>query len=241
ETGDRTLQNTSPPQNQQSSRPSTAQPQKNSGNQGNSATSGGQQSVPTNQQNGVSQGNAATSGGQQSRPSNTNTNHQVQSHGSTGASVAPPAGRKGVCTQDPNPGECRGAFPRFYFNKKTDQCDCFLYGGCGDEAIESSWLTLSECHANCIPNNKEEGPRCKQLPKQDIQVFTDPSVCRDDLTNCENSRDQCNIYPAFRKGCARTCGLCTDVVAVSQAPDTSNINDQELISSLGGQNRNSNN
>jgi len=84
--------------------------------------------------------------------------------------------RAELCLVEPNPGECRGAFPRFYFNDKLDQCDCFLYGGCGNEGLDSSWLTLKECTDSCVPSNMTQGPRCNQLPKQDIQTFLQPSI-----------------------------------------------------------------
>jgi len=80
-------------------------------------------------------------------------------------------GREPRCLTEPNPGECRGAFPRFFYNATSDQCDCFLYGGCGEEAIQSSWLSLTECNDVCQPGLRTEGPRCTNLPEQNIQRF----------------------------------------------------------------------
>ncbi|XP_047501703.1 papilin-like isoform X2 [Penaeus chinensis] len=82
-----------------------------------------------------------------------------------------PARRHPLCGVIPDPGECRAAFPRYYFNAKTNQCDCFLYGGCGDEGLESSYMTLNECQATCSPANTFEGPNCKKVFQDDGIIF----------------------------------------------------------------------
>ncbi|XP_063598131.1 papilin-like isoform X2 [Penaeus indicus] len=82
-----------------------------------------------------------------------------------------PARRHPLCGVVPDPGECRAAFPRYYFNVKTNQCDCFLYGGCGDEGLESSYMTLQECQTTCFPANTSEGPNCKEVFQDDEIIF----------------------------------------------------------------------
>ncbi|XP_042872691.1 papilin-like isoform X2 [Penaeus japonicus] len=91
------------------------------------------------------------------------------------AADARPARRHPLCGVMPNPGECRAAFPRYYFNTRTNQCDCFLYGGCGDEGLDSSYMTLHECTATCFPANTLEGPNCKEV-FQDDGIFFEPAA-----------------------------------------------------------------
>lgn len=77
-------------------------------------------------------------------------------------------GRKPGCRELPSPGECRGAFPRYYYDEKSDQCSCFLWGGCVDDVQfedpipYNNWPTLEDCVESCVPGNKEMGPSCEQ-------------------------------------------------------------------------------
>ncbi|KAK7078800.1 Serine peptidase inhibitor, Kunitz type 2 [Halocaridina rubra] len=80
-----------------------------------------------------------------------------------GNTIAKPARRHHTCGVLPPSGDCRAAFPRYYYNNDTDQCECFLYGGCGHEGLKYSYRNLAECHQTCLPGNKEEGISCKQI------------------------------------------------------------------------------
>ncbi|XP_066938542.1 uncharacterized protein [Macrobrachium rosenbergii] len=82
--------------------------------------------------------------------------------------------RHPMCGVTPPTGDCRAAFPRYYYNPRTDQCDCFLYGGCGQEGLKYSYRTLEECVATCHPLNTEEGPVCEELFSE--EVFFDTPV-----------------------------------------------------------------
>ncbi|KAK4292719.1 hypothetical protein Pmani_034531 [Petrolisthes manimaculis] len=75
------------------------------------------------------------------------------------------------CGVMPDPGECRGAFPRYFFNTTTNQCDCFLYGGCPFEGLQSSYKSLDECIGHCSPENTEEGPKCRHIFRDDVKIF----------------------------------------------------------------------
>ncbi|KAK7073927.1 hypothetical protein SK128_024758 [Halocaridina rubra] len=67
--------------------------------------------------------------------------------------------RQRSCGLIPSPGDCLAAFPRYYFNESSNQCDCYLFGGC-DEG-EGSYRSIEECHQKCLPEKKEEGQSCK--------------------------------------------------------------------------------
>nr|XP_027208008.1 POU domain, class 6, transcription factor 2-like [Penaeus vannamei] len=97
--------------------------------------------------------------------------HVQRSNATSPQFAARPAGRHFLCGVIPDPGECRAAFPRYYFNTQTNQCDCFLYGGCGDEGLESSYSTLNECRATCLPAIQFEGPNCKKVFQDDDILF----------------------------------------------------------------------
>jgi hypothetical protein len=42
-----------------------------------------------------------------------------------------PKAQANRCALEPDPGTCRAAIPRFYFDKKENQCKEFIWGGCG--------------------------------------------------------------------------------------------------------------
>jgi hypothetical protein len=45
-------------------------------------------------------------------------------------------------------GPCDGAFPRWYFNAKSGECEMFSYGGCGGN--ENNFETKEACAKECI-------------------------------------------------------------------------------------------
>nr|C8YJ97.1 RecName: Full=Tabkunin 5; AltName: Full=Serine protease inhibitor 5; Flags: Precursor [Tabanus yao]ACS72292.1 serine protease inhibitor 5 [Tabanus yao] len=52
-----------------------------------------------------------------------------------------------VCDQPKAVRRCFAAFPKFYFNSSSGQCEGFIYGGCGGN--ENNFNTLEECNAKC--------------------------------------------------------------------------------------------
>lgn len=46
------------------------------------------------------------------------------------------------CNQEPEVGQCNAAIPIFYFNKNTNKCDTFIWGGCNGVV---PFKTLQEC------------------------------------------------------------------------------------------------
>ncbi|GBM17494.1 Kunitz-type U19-barytoxin-Tl1a [Araneus ventricosus] len=53
-----------------------------------------------------------------------------------------------ACVEDKKVGPCRGAFPRFFFDKQTGQCGSFNYGGC--EGNSNNFMSKEDCEAVCI-------------------------------------------------------------------------------------------
>ncbi|CAF0851289.1 unnamed protein product [Brachionus calyciflorus] len=52
-----------------------------------------------------------------------------------------------VCKLDMEIGPCRGLIKRFYFNKTSQKCEEFNYGGC--KGNKNNFLSLHECRSGC--------------------------------------------------------------------------------------------
>ncbi|MCB9553322.1 MAG: hypothetical protein H6705_15865 [Myxococcales bacterium] len=52
-----------------------------------------------------------------------------------------------LCALPPESGDCDGAFPRWYFNDDSGQCEEFVYGGCGGNG--NNFETREACEARC--------------------------------------------------------------------------------------------
>jgi len=50
---------------------------------------------------------------------------------------------KDICKQPQIVGSCRGAFPRWWFNDATKNCELFAYGGC--DGNENNFVSQEEC------------------------------------------------------------------------------------------------
>ena len=48
-----------------------------------------------------------------------------------------------VCRLREEPGPCRAAFPRFFFDTNTGQCRLFIYGGC--QGNKNNFRSLQAC------------------------------------------------------------------------------------------------
>ncbi len=51
------------------------------------------------------------------------------------------------CGLPPDAGDCDGAFPSWYFNAASAQCEAFTYGGCGGNA--NRFQSIEECQNAC--------------------------------------------------------------------------------------------
>jgi len=53
-----------------------------------------------------------------------------------------------VCVLPIDRGPCDGAFKRYAFNRDTNQCEPFVYGGCGGNA--NNFATIEDCYGACV-------------------------------------------------------------------------------------------
>ncbi|KAL2081279.1 hypothetical protein ACEWY4_023132 [Coilia grayii] len=81
---------------------------------------------------------------------------------------------KNPCHLPDNPGPCRGLVPRYFFDRRSQLCKRFFYGGCYGNA--NNFRTLKECQAKCqqpaIPPKKDDP---KEFPAPS-NVVTEPPV-----------------------------------------------------------------
>ncbi|GBM17505.1 Papilin [Araneus ventricosus] len=52
------------------------------------------------------------------------------------------------CNLEKEVGPCRAAFRRYFFNKRTGQCEKFIYGGC--QGNENNFESQQECENHCL-------------------------------------------------------------------------------------------
>ncbi len=50
-----------------------------------------------------------------------------------------------ACSLPAAPGDCDGAFEKFYYDPTDGNCKTFLWGGCGEYPFD----TLEDCEAGC--------------------------------------------------------------------------------------------
>ena len=55
----------------------------------------------------------------------------------------------GVCGMPKKAGGCKVYGPRFFFNNETEECESFIFGGCGPNG--NNFKTLEECEDTCEP------------------------------------------------------------------------------------------
>ncbi|XP_059931843.1 kunitz-type protease inhibitor 2 isoform X1 [Gadus macrocephalus] len=58
-----------------------------------------------------------------------------------------PQDSKDHCLEGPEPGPCRAAFPRFFYQPSTGSCLSFIYGGC--RGNKNRYETLDDCMSKC--------------------------------------------------------------------------------------------
>ncbi|KAK7109945.1 hypothetical protein V1264_013898 [Littorina saxatilis] len=58
------------------------------------------------------------------------------------------AAAKEGCEEPQAPGNCKGYFPRFWFDSNAQACVEFVYGGCQGNA--NNYPTVGECKNACL-------------------------------------------------------------------------------------------
>ncbi|KAM9853333.1 kunitz-type protease inhibitor 2 [Aulostomus maculatus] len=62
-----------------------------------------------------------------------------------------------LCEAEPQPGPCRAAFKRWYYDSKTGSCQTFIYGGCSANRnnYESEEICMNTCTVTVLPSSKK--------------------------------------------------------------------------------------
>eukprot|EP01084_Bolivina_argentea_P029884 55445_1 len=97
-----------------------------------------------------------------------------------------------VCALPAATGPCRAAFPRYFYNSNTGQCESFTFGGCDGNG--NNFETLQECQSSC--------PR---------------PICGGFGADCASFHDGCNDCKCFADG-TQTCTKRTCIAFVVLEP-----------------------
>lgn len=88
-----------------------------------------------------------------------------------------------VCLQAKEKGPCEAMIKSYYYNKNSDTCEVFWYGGCHGNG--NRFGEINQCRAHCIdteePTKLHISPRLERLPSADppqTQDFSVPDDCK---------------------------------------------------------------
>ena len=120
--------------------------------------------------------------------------------------------RSDSCDLPADPGLCKAAFSRWYFDTNTGTCEPFVYGGCGGN--ENNFETLGDCESSCAtPVTCEDG---------DGTVYN--------VGDSFDAGDGCNTCTCTDSGLI----ACTLMACVCTTPYTLCKNAKQCARSLGG-------
>uniref|UniRef100_A0A8D2KYY7 BPTI/Kunitz inhibitor domain-containing protein n=1 Tax=Varanus komodoensis TaxID=61221 RepID=A0A8D2KYY7_VARKO len=60
---------------------------------------------------------------------------------------APSSFRPDICDLPVDPGHCKAYIVRYYYNRATNRCQKFIYGGCKGNG--NNFKTLEQCQKTC--------------------------------------------------------------------------------------------
>jgi hypothetical protein len=66
------------------------------------------------------------------------------------------------CSAVPEPGLCKGYFPKYFFNVTSQRCEQFIYGGCGGN--ENNYESANDCKKSCgglLVFERDVKPKCQ--------------------------------------------------------------------------------
>ncbi|XP_070564710.1 tissue factor pathway inhibitor-like [Ptychodera flava] len=108
------------------------------------------------------------------------------------------------CCEEPQPGSCQGAIPRYYYDCEKEECEMFWWSGC-DEAL-NNFESKEECGWVCADTDEKPG-QCPEL---------------EDFDNCEAECDWDEDCEDKMKCCFNGCApVCTQPLAKGPCPDGS--------------------
>uniref|UniRef100_A0A8D2KZ06 BPTI/Kunitz inhibitor domain-containing protein n=1 Tax=Varanus komodoensis TaxID=61221 RepID=A0A8D2KZ06_VARKO len=76
--------------------------------------------------------------------------------------------RPDICDLPVDPGHCKAYIVRYYYNRATNRCQKFIYGGCKGNG--NNFKTLEQCQKTCVGEWEGPGDVCR-LPR-------DPGPCK---------------------------------------------------------------
>uniref|UniRef100_A0A803W042 Tissue factor pathway inhibitor n=1 Tax=Ficedula albicollis TaxID=59894 RepID=A0A803W042_FICAL len=85
------------------------------------------------------------------------------------------AEKQRACLLPPDDGPCRALVPRWYYDRHTQSCQQFTYGGCYGNA--NNFLTFDDCEKSCWTIKKDEIIFSAEVPKL-CRMEADGGPCR---------------------------------------------------------------
>ena len=86
-----------------------------------------------------------------------------------------------VCNEEGGkPGVCKGTFPYWYFEKSTQTCEPFVYGGCEAGSSSNKFKTKALCQKTCLkPQGSIEAVSGKnlELSEQNNEKSNKSNIC----------------------------------------------------------------
>ncbi|XP_012935849.1 carboxypeptidase inhibitor SmCI [Aplysia californica] len=86
------------------------------------------------------------------------------------------AGQPDYCTLPSETGDCRAAFPRYFYNPESRSCQTFVYGGC--HGNENNFHTESQCRAACVCTQGSERIQRRNKCSRPYFYDVDSGACK---------------------------------------------------------------
>lgn len=103
------------------------------------------------------------------------------------------------CDMPADPGQCLAYIPRYFYNSVTEQCETFIYGGCGGN--ENNYMTLTACQAACpCPSSIQDDNLYTfnmDVVKDASGHITSRSIVSDSARLVYSAADYINLLPGF--------------------------------------------
>ncbi|XP_065917769.1 uncharacterized protein [Dysidea avara] len=83
-----------------------------------------------------------------------------------------------MCGLQAEPGNCQGSFPSYFYNTATEECEMFIYSGCGGN--QNKFSDIDSCRRTCSASTTP----APIIPKRNVVIIT-VSFTGDDLEAME--------------------------------------------------------